>query len=312
MKFTPILLFFLLVIFGSCISDSETKMAKMKIIKPISIYKYEPVSIPVFISQLISNHTPDFAKIDSINYLKFCTFYQFKLKDSTNLNHYYTLKILHELFTCKSPINCSKGEILNIPYFWHHITPNPRYLIYSTGNGKLLKELKPPKEFLSCASYADIDRTPALFLCDLFEANPKYYTADCDTFSTFGWCSEREMAFIYLLDLLHFKGKTVARGGHAWSELIVPFNTTDNKTIHLNIKIDNTFDTVEPRFIKEDEFAEWEKYLGNTLECMWYNEMAHSKAEQQKVSTFLVSPKASSRMEESVVQYIRITQNRID
>lgn len=302
MKFIPIIVILLLLFIPSCSSDSDNFVIKKK--QQFNICKYESASIPIFFSQLITNHTSDFMIVETNDYYRFCVFYELVPKDSTNLNHYFTIKILHELFTCYTPSNGSRGDVLNIPYFWHHVTPNPRNKIYFTEKHKLLKEIDPPKEFSSCQSYADIDRTPALFLNDLFEENPKYYSTECDTFSTFGWCSEREMAFVCLLDLLNFKGKTVARNGHAWSEFIVPFITTNNTTIHLNIKIDNTFNSVEHRIIKEDEFAKWDKQLGNTIECKWYNEIAHSKKEQQKVCKFLVSQKAINRIENNTVKFL--------
>lgn len=296
---------FSVLLLASCNSKQKKEASSNSYIPTEVEYTYESKSIPEFFLQLITNHTSDFMHKESDDYFRFCLFYKLAPKDSSNRNHYFTLKILHELFTCGASTNGSRGDILNIPYFWHHVVPNPRHKIHFTKNHKLLKEVYPPKEFSSCASYADIDRTPALFLCDLFEENPKYFTPECDTFSTFGWCSEREMAFVCLLDLLHFKGKTVARGGHAWSEFIVPFNTIDQKTIHLNIKIDNTFNTVEHQIIKEDEFSEWEKYLGNTLECKWYNEMAHSKVEQQKISRFKTSQKAMNRIEQEIVGHLQ-------
>ena len=94
--------------------------------------RYEPTSIPVFLTKFVSNHIQEYKRIDSVNYLKFCTLYQIKPNDSVNVKYYFTLKILHNLFTCKSSTNGSKGDIINIPYFWHHVTPNPRYKIYFT------------------------------------------------------------------------------------------------------------------------------------------------------------------------------------
>jgi hypothetical protein len=293
-----------LFLFESCDFNPKFNSKNSNCNKSIIQNKYKPASIPVFLIKFVSNHIQEYKSIDSVNYLKFCTLYQIKPNDSVNVNYYFTLKILHDLFTCNSSTNGSKGDIINIPYFWHHVTPNPRYTIYFTQSRRLLKDVKPPKDFSNFDTYADIDRTPALFICDMFDSIQKYYIEQCDTFSTFGWCSEREMAFVCVLDLMKFKGKIVARGGHAWSEFIVPFTPIHTKTIYLCIKIDNTFNTIEHRIIRENEFVEWEKYFGNTLECNWYNEMAHSQSEKQKIVDFVVSTNSSDRIEKAMVQYL--------
>ena len=78
-----------------------------------------------------------------------------------------------------------------------------------------MKDTKSHNDFLKYRSYDDIDRTPYLFLSDIVDKDLKYYSESCDTFSTFGWCSEREMAFVALITLLDFEAKVVSEGNHS-------------------------------------------------------------------------------------------------
>jgi hypothetical protein len=108
------------------------------------------------------------------------------------------------------------------------------------------------------SSYADIDRTPLLFLGDLFTENPKYYHTKQDTFSSFGWCSEREMAFVALVSLLNYQAKVVVRGNHSWTELIVPMVKLNGDSLNFMVNVDNTFDRITWNQISQVAVAEWE------------------------------------------------------
>ncbi len=217
----------LLFILNSCGQSSQSKSNNRIESEGKAIYKvetcvYDSLTIPFFFKNLVKNHIKDFVIIDSLAFKEFCLAKKIKNVDSSNVEKYYTIKILHELFTSQTASDCSKGEILNIPYQWHWVQPNPRHEIYFASSKTLLKDTKPPNEFSKYNSYADIDRTPYLFLSDLVYPEFKYYSNSCDTFSTFGWCSEREMAFIALTTLLEYEGKVVAEGNHSWSEFVIP------------------------------------------------------------------------------------------
>ncbi len=205
MRITGPLLISIVFFFSSCGQNLSSEQ------KP---HTYQSQSIPNFFMRLVTNHKYKFYKRDSLSYLDFCEQNDLNTKDTSNFEKYYTLSILHQLFTSKTARNGSRGEILNIPYFWHWVNPNPRYKIYATENKRLIKDLKPSNDFGRYKSRADIDRTPFLYWTDLFTAKPQYYAAGCDTFSTFGWCSEREMACVCLMDILNFEGKIVAEGNH--------------------------------------------------------------------------------------------------
>jgi hypothetical protein len=267
----------------------------------ITKFNYDTLTIPSFFTQLIENHIDDFYEIDSNSYIDFCV----KLDlDNKVRNDYYSIVILHQIFTSKSAINCSKGNILNIPYQWHWVNPNPRHKIYFTKTNHLLKDEKPPKEFSKYNSFADIDRTPYLYLSDLIDPEIKYYSKSCDSFSTFGWCSEREMAFVALTKLLKFESKVVAEGNHSWTELLLPLKTKTGTELLVKLKVDNTFDVIKWAVIKDSEVDAWRKYFGNTKLSNWYNQKAKSETELAKIKSHLVSAKAANRIENAVVKYL--------
>lgn len=270
----------------------------------IKTFKYDSSPIPYFFKAVVQNHLADFYHIDSIPYKEFCQFNNVESSDTLNTKKFFTFKILHEIFTCQSASDCSKGEILDIPYFWHWTAPNPRHEIKFVENNEFLRNTKPPGEFSKYASFADIDRTPFLFLSDLVQDMPKYYSSFCDTFSTFGWCSEREMAFIALLKLMNFSGKVIASGNHSWSEFIIPFKLTDGQHQNFRVKVDNTFNTIEWIAINQEEIANWQMYSGDSGLAGWYNQKAKSKDELSRIRNHVVSIKAMTRIEKSIVSYL--------
>jgi hypothetical protein len=269
----------------------------------IEIFTYDSLTIPQFFSTLIKNHLSDFYAVDSISYQAFCINENLLPDDETNISNYFTLSSLHRIFTCYSASNCSRGDILNIPYFWHWVTPNPRHEIYFTDTRQLLSKTKPPKEFANYATFADIDRTPYLFLADLFAENPRYYSASCDTFSTFGWCSEREMAFAALTKLLNYESKVVASGNHSWSEVLVKMKDKDGKIQYYKVIVDNTFDRLVFGKMAQSEIAGWKQNLGNSNIEKWYNNKAVSDV--PKIKNFVAGKKAMERIELKVVDYLK-------
>ena len=250
-------------------------------------YTYDSSNIPSFFKAIIKNHSIDFYNLDSSEYISFCTENNLLQSDSLNYKRYFTIKTLHNLFTCNSASNCSKGKILSIPYMWHWITPNPRHQIYSTKTNLLLIQTKAPSEFAKYNSYADIDRTPYLFLSDLLQPEAKYYSEDCDTFYSFGWCSEREMAFTSLCELLGITSKVVASGNHSWTECIVSMQSNNSTTTYFLVHIDNTFDNIEWNSFSKDEITQWNKEQGKSALAKWYNQKAHSATELKKIEEFI-------------------------
>src|SRR5690606_34496124 len=60
------------------------------------------------------------------------------------------------------------------------------------------------------------DRTPVTFFRDLVDT-VQYEGSEGERFYTFGWCSEREMAFCAAARLMGYKAIVVASGNHAYS-----------------------------------------------------------------------------------------------
>lgn len=258
---------------------------------------YQELTIPLFFKSLVSNHIQDFAKLDSENYNSVCSQFELGPDDPGNLTTFYTLDVLHKLFTAKTCSDGSRGDILNIPYLWHWINPNPRHEIYFTENGKLLTSVRHPRGFEKYSTYADIDRTPYVFLTDLLAPAPRYYSAACDTFSTFGWCSEREMAFVSLTTMMGFSANVIAPGNHSWSELNVKMALKSGGTRNLQVTIDNTF----------DGFTWAEPNPGDRNSQ--YNRNAHSGSMLNNLGAFVVSTAASNRIEVEVAGYL---ENKIN
>ena len=299
----PIFIFF--VSCGQNSSNDSDLSSERRKGNQIKVCNYSPSTIPAFIKALLKNHNKDYLGIDSVYYVSFCEKNNLVITDSTNIKKYYSIKILHDLFTSQAASNCSKGEILNIPYQWHWVSPNPRHTIRSTENGKLLTEIKPPAEFSKYKSCADIDRTPYLFLSDLFSAKPKYYSASCDTFPAFGWCSEREMAFVNLLEILNYTGKVVADGNHSWSEFIVPMKSIDGKQKKFSVAVDNTFNGLSWTPIEDNKIEVWKKSFGDSPMANWYNQKAHNANDRKRVSEFVISKEVMDKVEINLVNYLK-------
>lgn len=274
----------------------------------VQVFKYDSLTIPNFFKTLIENHSDDFFQIDSSNFNALFNSNDIASTDTQNINKYFTIKILHDLFTSQTASNCSHGEILNIPYLWHWTNPNPRHEIYFVQSKQLLFETQAPREFSTYNSYADIDRTPYLFLSDLVHDGPKYYSNACDTFSTFGWCSEREMAFVALTNLLNIDGKVIAERNHSWSEFIIPLKFINGQFQNFKVKVDNTFNAVEWTTIDNTELITWRKY--NATLAKWYNQKAKDAIELGKIRNHLASNSAMKSIEMKLVNYLEKKINK--
>lgn len=300
-KFSILLLSCLILGF-SCTSNPSSQSEKAPV--NATLYEYQEMTIPAFFTRLVENHLEDYYALNQEEYARFCKQNNLAISDSLNKHNYFTIKALQTLFTSKSASNCSKGDVLNIPYYWHWTEPNPRHKIHFTSNNKLLADTKPSGAFSKYNSYADIDRTPFLFLSDMVASKPKYYSETCDTFYTFGWCSEREMAFVALTNLLGFNGKVVAEGNHSWSEFIIDMKTKSNEEVYFKLKVDNTFNHSLWTKIRQDEIAGWYKYQGTSNLANWYNQKANSTTELLKIKEHIASKSAIQHIELKLVDYL--------
>ena len=213
----------------------------------------------------------------------------------------------NNLFTSDNASDCTAGGILNIPYFWHWVEPNPRHQIIFKPDSKLLKLVGPPNGFEKYKSYADVDRLPRLYLSDLVSESPKFCHPSCGCFFTFGWCSEREMAFTLLMTTLGYECKVKQVGIHVWSEIylrLVGKNRKNKKDNRVIAKIDNTMNSVV--FLNaETDYAKWKKDFGNGTHVKWYNSNAHSATEISAVKSIQISKSAEKRIENLVNEWIK-------
>lgn len=259
-------------------------------------FVYSQETIGNYFQTLLNNY-PEYSKLRNSEYKLFCEKFSLNSESTKNQSQFYNIYFLHDLFTGSSAQNYMSGGILKIPYFWHWVNPNPRHDIKFTKDSTKLSKAKPPHEFLKYKSYADIDRTPSLYLGDLLSDEPKYYHEQCSSFYTFGWCSEREMAFNSLLAIIGFKVKIKQSGIHTWSEIYTKFETQNKDSMVIIFKVDNTFDIIEYKPLKKGmTFEKWQADIGQGAEIKWYNKKSHSRSELEKVKSLIVTEKASKRI----------------
>lgn len=120
------------------------------------------------------------------------------------------------------------------------------------------------------------DRTPTIFYRDLVDTIS--YTARGEEFYTFGWCSEREMAFAAAAWLMGFEPVIIVQAGHAFTLVAI------DGVLH---KVDNTYD----RF----EVYDYGYVPAPTTPLeRWYNRKARAEAAELKNIT--VAPQSWSRI----------------
>jgi hypothetical protein len=259
--------------------------------------------IPVFFNQLYNR---DKLRIDSI--LADTITNGLKNAGANNAGNKSRDKITpiifyHRLFTSTNAVNCTKGGVLNIPYFWHWVSPNPRHELIYLPSSTPLKEVKAPAGFEKYRSYADADRTPYLFLSNLVSDSALFNHPQCGSFFTFGWCSEREMAFSNLLSQYGYKMKIKQEGIHVWSEALVDIEE-EGGTGTLAVVVDNTFDVVRFKMLTTTE-SKWRLDFGHGPQVNWYNRKALSPEEIQKVKGIPVSEKAAARISSMVENWLK-------
>lgn len=282
-------------------TNNETILTDSIESKP-TYYNYDSLTIPEFFEELTKNQKAQLLNFDS-SYLDVLIQYDVDTSDSNLINNFYTVNCLHLLFTSEGAADCSKGFVLNIPYYWHWVDPNPRHSIKKLKTDVLLNETAPPAKFGKYASYADIDRTPVLFLTEMLSPEPLYYS-ECDTFSTFGWCSEREMAFVCLNNAIGNNGKVVTDGNHSWSEFVTKFKTNQNDTLYVLTTVDNTFNSISNSTIEYDEYNEWLINLGDNKMAKWYNKMALSKEAINTICSIFVEKQVMQNIDKKLSNFL--------
>jgi len=253
--------------------------------------------LPDFFRALAIEFRATFAADDPGALGAFCTEHGLDATDPTNQSTYHEIMFLHALFTGDGVDDGDRGGLLRIPYFWHWVDPNPRHEIRLVTDGRLLVTLPPPTPYTRYASQADIDRVPLLYLGDLVAERPRYRHPRYGTFETFGWCSEREMAFLALMLALGHDGKIVQEGIHVWTELWCELVTASGGRAVITVRVDNTFDRVRwTALLGGTERAQWLTQVGQGGQVAWYNRIARAPAQQNGLRLLEVGEAAATRM----------------
>jgi hypothetical protein len=195
--------------------------------------------------------------------------------------------------------------VLGIPYFWHWVDPNPRDSIVLLPDSIALSTVAPPASFAKYKSFAAIDRTPALFLSDLVSESPRYRHDDCGEFFTFGWCSEREMAFLALMTCLGYEGRIRQEGIHSWSELWCQLTADGGTPVPVIAAIDNTYGSLEwNRAPLGASSRQWKEDAGGSKELRWYNATARSARQHAELRGAAVTRVAGERIRARVRDWL--------
>jgi hypothetical protein len=262
---------------------------------------------------LFSENQERYLDYASSGYMQLCEQECLDPDNRHNKKTYATLGLLHRMMTSESATNCSRGGSLEIPYYWHWGNNMPRRPIIYTRTGKALSTVAPPAGFENYPSYADVDRTPDIFWKNLLAERPLFYTTECDSFYTFGWCSEREMAFLAMLYSTGFCneqgsqsapfGRVIQQGPHTWSELGLFMIGQDGLEKWFKVKIDNTFDIVKWSVVNRSSINILRNRRGYNKEERWYNRNYASAKITGSLRALHVSPVAQLRIRNQVEKY---------
>jgi hypothetical protein len=246
----------------------------------ICVNGFAQINVVNFFDLLYSENSIKIEQSYEEVYNLFCDQHGIDKNNTHNKGTFYKLYFLHKLFTTTESMDCSASGILEIPYFWDY-----------------------SRDYISAPDNVVLtDRTPEVFLSDLVSNKPQY-SYECEVgekeidFYTFGWCAEREMAFVSLLRHMGVESYILADGGHAWSEVHIPMYVNDRKE-EIVITIDNTYDEF---YVQEYNFCcfhDCQEYDYNCAHCLmvqFYNPSANRSIEH-----ILVSKSAAERINKLV------------
>ncbi len=261
-------------------------------------------TLPEYFESLYTRHSPVYKKLKYEDYDKISKKFGLDKDNQQNQKNYFQILFFHDLFTGAFCIDFTSGGMLEIPYVFHWQKPNPRHSITYLSKSLPLSKVDPPKEFRRYKTYGDIDRIPSLYIGDLFSKEPKYYHPTCGKFYTFGWCSEREMAYNAVLAMSGYKCKIKQKGIHTWSEVWLVFKKTDGTSLNLSASIDNSIDRVDWKIIpKGINQKDWIKEWGAGTQIRWYNNVIKSEAEKKKLMQMTVSSDDTQWIDEKVKKW---------
>ena len=201
------------------------------------------------------------------------------------------LAYMHMLLTCYYSVDGDTSGGFGIPYFWNYTNHNPRLNIVNLKKGKTLAQL-PIAPGSQGGSMATLDRTPLIFWGDFMTDEPQYSYEHISAFYSFGWCSEREMAFKAWLGVVGIKSTIGIKADHVWTEVELP------GLPGYFLFIDNTFNRFELRPIKEKPPLE----VGNKY-IAWYNQQGADKTIQKRLDALMISPKRAEHIQHQILTY---------
>ncbi len=260
-------------------------------------------SIPDFFDELFRESSIEYADFRNTEFGEFCSEHGLDPSYEKTREAFLRIYFVHDLLTTVGASNCARGGFLKIPYFWHWVEPNPRHAIVFLPNSVKLCESAPPAPYGRYKTRADIDRVPALFLGDLVSETPKYSHPDCGTFFTFGWCSEREMAYTAIMTAWGFQAKIRQSGIHTYSVVWNSFTRSDGTETVLEAYIDNTFDVVFWRKVSNTlRLAQWRNDIGAGTQIRWYNKKAQSHKQMESLGNTLVVDGSKTRIRRMIFE----------
>lgn len=253
--------------------------------------------LPDFFRALAREFHAPFTATEPGAFASFCEVHGLDPADPSNAATYHEVAFLHALLTGDGARDGARGGLLQIPYFWHWTTPNPRHGILLVADDRPLASTPPPDPYSRYATQADIDRVPVLYLGDLVAEQPRYRHRRHGQFETFGWCSEREMAFLSLMLAMGHDGKIVQEGIHVWTELWCEMTTVAGDTVVMTARVDNTFATLRWLQLPEGTaLQQWRAQTGRGAQVDWYNRTARSPVQVNGLRELEVGEGAAARI----------------
>jgi hypothetical protein len=261
----------------------------------------EPIA--EFLQDLLRDNEVEIAAVLEKDCAAMCKGAKLVPGDQTNLDTLLPVLFLHSLLTTDAALNCARGGVLRTAYFWHWVSPNPRYELVRLPDSVHLNTLPPPQGYERYKTYADIDRLPTLYLSDLVTPQPAYYHPSCGSFHTFGWCSEREMAFCALLSSMGYRCKIKQDGIHVWTEVLIGLRVSTGATEPFTLAVDNTFDQLALTRLSVSA-EQWRQDIGSGAQVQWYNRKALSANEVASVASIEVGEAAAARLHAVVREWL--------
>jgi hypothetical protein len=253
--------------------------------------------IPAALDHVFALVESRYTEYRATDFQAFCQAHGVAPDNAQNRRQFLRLHFLHDLMKGSGASNGARGGWLNIPYFWHWTNPNPRHGIHSLPDSTLLTQQRPAAPYRRYATRADIDRVPALYLGDLMTATPGYFHPRYGSFHTFGWCSEREMAYTALVTCWGFRAKVWQSGIHTSSRVLCRFQGTGGTALILEAEVDNTFAYIVWKTMaantREDQ---WQADVGAGATIAWYNRKALSPEQHQALREHEVTLESTARI----------------